>query len=229
VQLGSGGCVADALLVDGGGGAADREAGGVVDQEEESQAGFVFATPGSLQWCKECLGQGEGVRPERVAGLEEPGNPGMVLQHLAQPMGEDLEMFGPGLGGVEVGVDLSEHGVKGQVLELLLVADVVVERAGDDPDVRPGCAWSAPGPRLGDGGECSATTCSRVSRVSGGRRSWWFVGALNRSERDLPSVTGWPCVAVAPLLGGGVARPGMLPLPDVPHLNGVLEIKQCLL
>jgi hypothetical protein len=85
------------LLVDGGGGAADREAGGVGDQEEEGQAGSAFGKPGSLQWCKECLGQGEGVRPERVAGLEEPGNPGMVLQHLAQPMGEDLELFGPGL------------------------------------------------------------------------------------------------------------------------------------
>jgi hypothetical protein len=48
-------------------------------------------------------------------------------------MGEQLELLGPGLGGVEVAVDLGEHAVKGQVLELLLVADVVVERAGDHP------------------------------------------------------------------------------------------------
>jgi hypothetical protein len=46
-------------------GAADREADGVVDQEEEGKAGLVVAEPGSLWWCKDRFGQGEGVRPER--------------------------------------------------------------------------------------------------------------------------------------------------------------------
>jgi hypothetical protein len=43
-------------------------------------------------------------------------------------MGEQLELLGPGLRGVEVAVDLGERGVKDQVLELLLVADVAVEQ-----------------------------------------------------------------------------------------------------
>jgi hypothetical protein len=78
----------------------------------------------------------------------------MVLQHRAQPMGERLDLLGPGLGGVEVAVDLGEHGVKDQVVELLLVADVVVERAGDHPQAR---GQGAHGQRLdavlGDDGE----------------------------------------------------------------------------
>jgi hypothetical protein len=57
------------------------------------------------------------------------------------------------------------------------------------------------GERLGDHG----------SWVSWGRRSWSFMGALNHSERDRPSVVGSPDVAVACLLGGGVARSGTLP------------------
>jgi hypothetical protein len=69
----------------------------------------VVGEPGSLQWCKERLGQGGGVRPERVAGLEERGNPGVGLEHLPQPMGEQLELLGPGLGGVEVAVDRGER------------------------------------------------------------------------------------------------------------------------
>jgi hypothetical protein len=189
-------------------GAAGREADGVVDQEEEGQAALVVAEPGSVQWCKERLGQGEGVRPERVAGLEERGNPGMVLQHLPQPMGEQLELLGPGLGGVEVAVDLGEHGVKDQVVELLLVADVVVERAGDDPRraarVRMVSAWTSSWAMT-----VSASATTRW-RVSWGRRSWSLMGALNHSERDRPLVAGSPDVAVARLLGGGVARAGTL-------------------
>jgi hypothetical protein len=57
----------------------------------------------------------------------------MLLEHLAQPIGKDLELLGPGQERVEVEVDLDEHAVKQQVLELLLTAEVVVERAGDDP------------------------------------------------------------------------------------------------
>jgi hypothetical protein len=60
----------------------------------------------------------------------------MGLEHLAQPVGQDLELLGPGQGGIEVDVDLGQDAVKEQVLELLLVADVVVERAGDDPQAR---------------------------------------------------------------------------------------------
>jgi hypothetical protein len=58
----------------------------------------------------------------------------MLLEYLAQPIGEDLELLGPGQGRVEVEVDLDEHAVKQQVLELL-TAEVVVERAWDDPGV----------------------------------------------------------------------------------------------
>jgi hypothetical protein len=133
MQLGPGRRVADPLLVDRGGGAADGEADGVVDQQEEGQPGLAVAEPGGLQRLEERLGQGQGVRPERVAGLEDPGHPGMGLEDLAQPMGQDLELPGPAQGGVEVDVDLGQDVVKEQVLELLLVADVMVDGAGDDP------------------------------------------------------------------------------------------------
>jgi len=59
----------------------------------------------------------------------------MLLEYLAQPIGEDLELLGPGQGRVEVEVDLDEHAVKQQVLELLFTAEVVVGRARDDPGV----------------------------------------------------------------------------------------------
>ena len=45
--------------------------------------------------------------------------------------GQDLELLGPGQGGVGVEVDLGQDAVKDQVLELLFVAEVVVEGAGD--------------------------------------------------------------------------------------------------
>jgi hypothetical protein len=51
-------------------------------------------------------------------------------------MSQDLELLGPGQGWLEVDVDLGQHVVKEQVLELLFVADVVVERAGDDAQAR---------------------------------------------------------------------------------------------
>src|SRR5829696_4408110 len=57
----------------------------------------------------------------------------MGLQDLTQPGGQDFELFGPSQGGVGVDVDLGQDAVKDQVLELLLVADVVVQGAGDDP------------------------------------------------------------------------------------------------
>ena len=67
-----------------------------------------------------------------VAGLEDAGHPGMGLQHLPEPVGQDLELLGPAQGGVE-DVDLGQDVVQDQVLELLFVADVVVQGAGDDP------------------------------------------------------------------------------------------------
>jgi hypothetical protein len=54
------------------------------------------------------------------------------LKHLAEPVGQDLELLGPGQRRVEVEVDLGQDAVKEQVLELLFVADMVVQGAGDD-------------------------------------------------------------------------------------------------
>ncbi len=93
--------------------------------------------------------QGEGVRPERVAGLEDRGNPGMGLQHLPQPMGEQLELLVPGLEGSRwrrprrarrqgPGPGVAPCCGRGGRA-----------RRGRPPGARPGCAWSAPGRRLG--------------------------------------------------------------------------------
>ena len=130
---GSGGWVADAVLVDRGRGAAHGKADGVVDQQEKGQPGLAGTEPGRLQRSKEGLGQGQGVGSQGVAGLEDAGHPGMGLQHLPEPVGQDLELLGPAQGGVEVDVDLGQDVVQDQVLELLFVADVVVQGAGDDP------------------------------------------------------------------------------------------------
>jgi hypothetical protein len=74
-------------------GAADREAGGVVDQEHEGQAGLVVAEPGSLQRCRERLGQGEGVRPQRVAGA-------LKLLCVVKPRGGSRRRAGRSIRGV---------------------------------------------------------------------------------------------------------------------------------
>jgi hypothetical protein len=132
VQLVSGGWVADPLLVDRVGGAADGEADGVVDQQEEGQPGLAVTEPGRLQRPEERLGQGQGVGSEGVAGLEDAGHPGMVLEHRAQPMGQELELAGPVRGWAQAHVDLGQHVVEDQVVQLLLVADVMVEGAGND-------------------------------------------------------------------------------------------------
>jgi hypothetical protein len=60
----------------------------------------------------------------------------MVLEHVAQPMGEQLDLLGPRQCVVDVAVDLSEHPVNDQVLQLLLTTDVTIERAGDHPQTR---------------------------------------------------------------------------------------------
>jgi hypothetical protein len=52
------------------------------------------------------------MRAEGVAGLEDPGHPGMVLQHLAQSMGQDLELLGPAHRGVQVDVDLGQDAIE---------------------------------------------------------------------------------------------------------------------
>jgi hypothetical protein len=51
-------------------------------------------------------------------------------------MRKQLDPLGPGQGGVDVAVDLGEHAVQDQVLELLLVAHVAVERPGDHSEAR---------------------------------------------------------------------------------------------
>jgi hypothetical protein len=72
----------------------------------------------------------------------------MGLEHPAQLMGQELELLGPVQGGVEVELDLGKHAIEQQVLKLLFVADMVVDRAPGRPqDGRPGRAWSRPGRR----------------------------------------------------------------------------------
>jgi hypothetical protein len=134
VQLASDGVVAEALFVDRGGRSADGKADGVVEQQKEGQPGLAVAEPGRLQRGQERLGQGQGVRSQWVAGLEDSSHAGMGLKHLAQPMGQDLELLGPAQGGVQVEVDLGQDTVEEQVLELLFVADMVIEGARDDPE-----------------------------------------------------------------------------------------------
>jgi hypothetical protein len=84
------GGVADALFVDRGWGGADGKADGVVDQQGEGKAGLAVGEPGGLQRCQQRLGQGQGVGAQRVAGLEDGGDPGVGLQDLTQPVGQDL-------------------------------------------------------------------------------------------------------------------------------------------
>ena len=94
MQLAPGRGVLDALLVDGGA-VAEREAQGVVVDEAEGQGGLPVGQAGLLQRCQERLGQGQGVRPEGVTGLEQPGDAGMAFQDRAQPAREQLDLPGP--------------------------------------------------------------------------------------------------------------------------------------
>ena len=68
---------------------------------------------------------------ERVAGLEQGGDAGMVLQDRAQPARERGDLHGPRRGGVSPAVDLAEHRVEDEVVQLFLAADVAVQRAGN--------------------------------------------------------------------------------------------------
>jgi hypothetical protein len=44
---------------------------------------------------------------------------------------ERLDLLGPGEGGVELGVDLGQHPVQDEVVQLLLVVHVPVQRRWD--------------------------------------------------------------------------------------------------
>src|SRR4029453_4425992 len=89
--------VLDALLVDRS--TAERETEGVVVDQEEGRSDFGFGEAGRVQRREEGLGQGQGVWPEGVAGLEQPGGARMVFQDRAQAVREDLDLVGPGTGG----------------------------------------------------------------------------------------------------------------------------------
>src|ERR1700733_4023961 len=86
--------VVDALLVDGGA-VAEREAEGGVVGQAEGQGGLPGWEAGLLQRGEERLGQDQGGRPEGVAGLEQPGDAGMVFQDRPQPVRECLDLLGP--------------------------------------------------------------------------------------------------------------------------------------
>jgi hypothetical protein len=93
-----------------------------------------------VQRCEEGLGQGEGVRSERVAGLQQRGDAGMVVQDRPQPVREDLDLLGPGEGPIEMVVDLGQHSVQDEIVELLHVAYVAVQRRGNDLETGGQCA-----------------------------------------------------------------------------------------
>jgi hypothetical protein len=54
----------------------------------------------------------------------------MVLQNRPQPVREGRDLSGPGRPGVCLAVDLGEHRVEYEVIELFFTADVPVQRAG---------------------------------------------------------------------------------------------------
>ena len=85
---------------------------------------------------EEGLGEGQGVWPEGIAGLEQPGGARMVFQDRAQAVREDLDVLGPGTGVIDIAVDLGQNRVEDEVVELLLVAHVAVQRAGNHSQTR---------------------------------------------------------------------------------------------
>jgi len=74
-----------------------------------------------VQRCEERLGEGEGVWPEGVAGLEQSGDAGMVLKDRPQPVRERLDLLGPGEARIDLAVDLGEDPVEDEVVKLLLL------------------------------------------------------------------------------------------------------------
>ena len=108
MQVPSGRGVLDALLA-GGGAVAEREAEGVVVDQAEGEGGLGAGQARRVQRGQECLGQGEGVRAKPklrqlrakgVAGLEQPGDAGVVLQDSPQPLREGHDLPGPAVGGI---------------------------------------------------------------------------------------------------------------------------------
>jgi hypothetical protein len=79
----------------------------------------------------------------------------MSFQHGAQSMSECLDLRSPRQRRVDVAVDLGEHAVDDQVLELFFAPYVAVQGAGDHPEA---CGQGAHGQRfdavLGDQREC---------------------------------------------------------------------------
>ena len=128
----------------------------------------------------------------------------MGLEHLMQPMGQALELAGPAQGGVQVDVNLGQDVVKDQVLELLLVADMMVDGTGDDPQAG-GQAAHGQGldTVLGDGRKGLG---DHPLAGQPGRRSWLSVGGSNHSARTLPSVAAAADAAVARVWGAGCCR-----------------------
>ena len=107
----------------------------------------------------------------------------MVFQDLVQPVRERLDLLGPRQGVADVAVDLGEHAIQDEVLELLLAADVAVERAGNHPSRAARARMvSAATPSWAISVSASATTTCRL-RVR--RRSSSVSGALNHSGRAL--------------------------------------------
>ena len=84
-----------------------------------------------MQRREERLGQGEGRRADGVARLEQGGDAGVVFEDGSQPPRERGELSGPREGGVGLAVHLAEDGVEDEVIQLLLAADVAVQRAGN--------------------------------------------------------------------------------------------------
>ena len=82
---------------------------------------------------EEGLGQGQGVRAERIAGPEQPGDAGVVFQHYPQPLGQLGDLLGPGKGGIGPAVHLGQHPVEdahAERLDAALADDF--EGLGDD-------------------------------------------------------------------------------------------------
>jgi HSP20 family protein len=113
-----------ALLVDGGA-VGEGEAEGVVVDQGVGLGGVPRREAGLLQLRQKRLGQGQGVQAERVAGLEQGRDAGMVFQVRAEPVGEGLDLPGPAGSVADLGVDLGQHPVCGQVAELLLAAPAI--------------------------------------------------------------------------------------------------------
>jgi hypothetical protein len=130
-------------------------------------------------------------------GCNTPATPGWASSTARSRCASTVGCWVHGWGGVEVGVDLGEHAVKDQVVELLFVAYVAVQRAGDHPRRVAGVrmvsaatlswamivsAWATTRSRVwgrrsssARGGRTAASVTSRRSRAAVAR---WFGGPV---------------------------------------------------